>query len=438
MINKVLNTITGHRMISSGDEVYVGISGGADSVCLLHILYCLRDKLDFSLKAIHIDHSLRGSESDRDREFTKSFCKRLGIELFVYKEDVKKGAKEHNMGIEQYAREVRYKRFYETANGAKIATAHNMNDNAETVLFNLTRGTSIHGISGIPPVRDNIIRPLINISRTEIEQYIAENSLEFVTDSSNLTCDYTRNVFRHKIIPQLIQINPSVISSVSRLSESAGLVYSFIKEQAIDLIKNDISVSELKLMHDALINEYLYQLIFKELVIHAEQIHIKNAYNAVMNGGIGQLPGSYFISVVDDRICISKETVKLFEEFSVPFTEGIIETPYKKYKTYVLSVDDYKKINNLSNKNCIDYDKIPKNIVLRSRKAGDKIRLPRRNCTKSVKQLFSENKLQPIIRASSAILADQDRVYWVEGFGSGIDVAVCGNTKRVLIISALY
>lgn len=437
MVNKVLNTLNKYGMISSGDEVYVGISGGADSVCLLHILHCLKDRLNFTLKAIHIDHSLRGNESDRDREFTASFCKALDIELFIYKEDIKNGAKKHNMGIEQYAREVRYKRFYETAKDSKIATAHNMNDNAETVLFNLTRGTSVNGLSGIPPVRDNIIRPLIDVSRAEIEQYINENSLEYVTDSSNLTCDYTRNVFRHKIIPQLEQINPSVISSVSRLSENAALIYSYIKEQACDLIEKDIAVSELKTMHKALINEYLYQLIFKQLGVKVEQVHIKNAYNAIVFGGIGQLPDDYFISVVDDRIYITKEISKTFKEFSVPFAEGIIETPYKKYETYVVSIDDYKKINNLSNKNCIDYDKIPSGIVLRSRKAGDKIRLPRRNCTKSVKQLFNENKLLPQMRASTAIIADENRVYWVEGFGSGIDAAVCGNTKRVLIISAL-
>ncbi len=195
-------------MIDRGDTVVVGVSGGADSVCLLHFLSTIRGEYDIVLKAVHINHGIRGEEAERDEIFVKSLCEKLCVELFTFHRDVPSLAKEFGLGIEECGRRVRYEAF-SSLNADKIAVAHTSSDNFETVLFNLIRGTSLTGISGIKPKRDKIIRPLINITRSEVEDYCAENELDYIIDSTNLSTEYTRHKIRHNVIPILKSINPS-------------------------------------------------------------------------------------------------------------------------------------------------------------------------------------------------------------------------------------
>ena len=184
MIEKVKLTIQKHNMLSAGDSVCVALSGGADSVALLLVLYELSAEFDFSLSAVHVNHLLRGDESDRDENFCRDLCSRLDVPLQVFRKDA--ASFSHSLGesVETGARKLRYQ-IFDSLTADKIATAHNLNDNAETLLFRLARGTGLRGLSGIPAVRDNIIRPLIECGRDEIEAFLVEREQPFVTDSTN-------------------------------------------------------------------------------------------------------------------------------------------------------------------------------------------------------------------------------------------------------------
>ena len=235
MKDSVKKAVADYNMLAEGDSVIVALSGGADSVSLLYTLRELKDELGFSLSACHINHNLRGAESDRDQRFAESLCEKLSVPVSVFSVDVKGSVRKHQ-SVEERARELRYEVFERLAkeNSAKIATAHNANDNAETVLLNLLRGTGLKGLCGIPPVRDYIIRPLIYTPRTDIEAFCKENSIEFVTDCTNLSTDYTRNKIRLEILPRLAEINPSLVDGIARMTGNLNEDSLFLEKLALE------------------------------------------------------------------------------------------------------------------------------------------------------------------------------------------------------------
>ena len=211
-----------YSMLPQGSRVLCAVSGGADSMCLLHWLIELRPVYGFTLFAAHYDHGLRGGESLRDAAFTSEQCERLGVFCTVGRGDVAAYAAEQRLGTEDAARTLRYRFLEETADRLgcdRIATAHNLNDNAETVLMNLCRGAGTRGLAGIPPVRDRLIRPLLQTSRKEIEEYLEEHHIPHIEDSSNDSDSYTRNRIRHWLLPLLMQENPSVLKAIGRTTE---------------------------------------------------------------------------------------------------------------------------------------------------------------------------------------------------------------------------
>lgn len=242
MENKITDTVLRYNMLSKGDSVIAAVSGGADSIALLHALGKLREKLGIILYACHINHNLRGEESLRDENFVRNFCATMDIPLTVFSIDVKSNVEKHE-SIEERARKMRYSCFEELCRekNAKLATAHTASDNAETVFINILRGTGTKGLSGIPPVRGNIIRPILRCTREDIEHYCEKNNLEYVTDSSNLSDDYTRNKLRHRLIPLLKEFNPSLFEAVSRMT-SAVYDDNIYLEQAAAAARNECAV----------------------------------------------------------------------------------------------------------------------------------------------------------------------------------------------------
>ncbi|MBP1577665.1 MAG: tRNA lysidine(34) synthetase TilS, partial [Oscillospiraceae bacterium] len=216
MKDKVLATIKANQMLKQGDRVIVGLSGGADSVALLCVLLQLKDELGITLSAVHVNHCLRGEESDRDELFCQKLCAEKGINFTAHRINVKSYCEQHKVGTEEGARALRYSIFEESDPTAKIATAHTLSDNAETVIMNLARGSALDGLCGIPPVRGRIIRPIIDCSRSDVEEFLAKLGQSYVTDSTNLTDDYSRNRVRHNVIPILKQLNPELERSVKR------------------------------------------------------------------------------------------------------------------------------------------------------------------------------------------------------------------------------
>lgn len=323
MIDKVKGTILEFNMIpQSPCKVTVALSGGADSVALLYSLYFLRDELGISLSACHVNHNLRGKESDRDETFVRRLCRRLDIPLYVKNVKVLDFVGKHE-SVELVARNIRYSFFNELGDDRLIATAHTASDNCETVLINLIRGTALSGMCGIPPKRDNIIRPLIDCTREDIESFCKEHSLSFVTDSTNLSTDYTRNKLRINIIPELKRINPSLTASISRMSKSVALDDKYldaIAEKALSDAEKDGRYSVLALQElDECILRRVVAMIFDKNGIPFGSLAISKAIQIIRDGKGKINPCQYkfvqirkkYLSVVTDTEKFRKTTANM-------------------------------------------------------------------------------------------------------------------------------
>lgn len=438
MICKVKKAISKFLMLEDTEKVVVGFSGGADSVCLLHILNLLKDEHNFIIHAAHVNHCLRGEESERDERFVRDFCAEYGIELSVLRVDVSQKAKELSMSIEEYGRKVRYDFFQSLCNDkTKIATAHNLNDCEETFIFNFVRGASLNGLTSIPPVRDNIIRPIIECSRDEIELYCKENNLDFVTDSSNLSDDYTRNKIRHNIIPVLKDINPSFDKAALRCIDTLREDNDYLTARA-DKLFNDLKLS---FGYDA------------EKIKQAERAVAKRVISAIIKEKCDELPEKRHIDLVINILDGGK--VQLFDKETLVVRKGIMYFLSDVRKRHIINetvvfdadgtwTNKFVKLelteNNTQNVykelllSTFDYDKIIGNLVLRKRKQGDKINLPLRKVTKTLKKLFNELEISPEERENVLVLADDKSVVWVENVGVDARLAPTTDSKKLVNI----
>ena len=245
MRSEILKTIKKYNLIENGDSIVIGVSGGPDSICLLNVLNELKNELNFKIYVAHINHMIR-KEADEETEYVKSFCKNIGVECFVKRIDVIKIAKELKIGTEEAGRKIRYDFFEEVlknTNSNKIATAHNNNDKVETIIMNILRGSGIAGLKGLDPIRENkFIKPLIEISREEIEAYCEENKLEPRIDKSNNENIYTRNKVRNSVIPYIKkEFNPNILKTINRLSDVATEENEYLDKITIQAF-NEINV----------------------------------------------------------------------------------------------------------------------------------------------------------------------------------------------------
>ncbi|MDR0914247.1 MAG: tRNA lysidine(34) synthetase TilS [Oscillospiraceae bacterium] len=313
MINKVKTTIEKNSLLKKGDTIIVALSGGADSVCLLDVLLKLKDELDLKICAAHVNHCLRGEESDGDENFVRSLCSSLDLELFVKKVDVKALAEEEKIGLELCGRNVRYAFFEELAiaHNAKIATAHNANDNTETCLFNLVRGSGLKGVCGIPLQRGCFVRPLLAVTRAEIENHCIQNNLEFVTDSTNLQNDYTRNKIRNTVLPLLREFNPNLENTITRFTGQMGEFSAFFDFAASAALKSaEVEFSggtaycldKLNAMHPTLLQNAV-NLIYRSLTgTSLEEKHVLLCCEVIKNRtGAVNLPDFYDARCYKDK-----------------------------------------------------------------------------------------------------------------------------------------
>lgn len=248
MKNKVLNTIKKYNLIQENDKIVIGVSGGPDSMCLLHILNGLKEKLNFEIVVAHINHMIR-KEAEEETQYVKNFCDKLGIKCYIKRIDVIDKSNKEKIGTEEAGRKARYDFFEEVlniVNANKIATAHNENDNAETVLMNIFRGAGTSGLKGIEPIRDNkYIRPIIECERSEIEEYCRVNKLQPKIDKTNFENVYTRNKIRNVLIPEIKkEFNPNIIESLNKLSILARQENNFIQEYAKNIMENELIVEK--------------------------------------------------------------------------------------------------------------------------------------------------------------------------------------------------
>ncbi len=442
MLNKVRNTISEYRLLSHSESVLVGLSGGADSVALLA---CLKE-LGYNVSAMHINHNLRGSESDRDEQFCVELCKNLGIPLTVKSVDVKEYCSENKLGIEEGARELRYKAFA-SARADKICTAHTLSDSVETIILNLIRGTALKGLCGVPYKRENIVRPLIECTREEVEEFLNKRGIECVTDSTNNSDDYTRNKIRHLIIPKLIEISNfqsgNFYKNISRTIKSISLDEGYLGVEAECLLEDahiDKDTYDIEIInsHNEAISNRVLIMILKRYGVEVSQAKLEDLKTACFENKKINLKKNVYASVKSGKLIFSeglKKTESYSKEVRLKCNDTVEEDFFGRSIKMKLVYRDSELINvhNMFTKKNIDYDKIKGRILLRNRLGGDKIRLPGRGVTKTVKKLFNESI--PIeLRDKTVILSDDDGVIYVEGFGADERVSADENTKRILYI----
>ncbi len=421
MNNLVLAAIEKYNMISTGDRVVVALSGGADSVSLLDALCSLKEKYNLTIYAAHLNHNLRGEEAERDENFCKILCKNYEVELFIKSIDIHTLANEQKISEELCGRNERYKFFDELSVrlNAKIATAHSASDNAETLIYNIARGSSVRGLSAIPPKRGRIIRPLIEVSRAQIEEYCKQKGLAFVTDSTNLTDDYTRNRIRHSVMGTLRDINPQLEQSVSQLSESAREVTDYLNKQAqaaLDKCKTQFGFSCKMLLQldTAVLKHSLVLLCERTAKLTPEHRHIELMIKILNNGGAVNL-SSKFIAVSKQGIfrIISVNDNEEFKPVSVSENFSI------NYNGKIYSIT--KQNSNKENKNSVSIDSIDKGAVFRTRKEGDKFTYPQRKVTKPLRKVLNEMKIPSEQRDNLLVLAIDNTILWCENIGVSED-----------------
>ncbi len=440
---KFLKAVTEYNMLEWADNVVVGFSGGADSVCLLHLLNTFKSDFGVRIKAIHINHGIRGDEAERDADFAENFCINHKISFRLVCIDCISEAKKNKESLEESGRRLRYEtfnRFCEVSD--VIATAHNANDNAETIIFNLTRGSSLKGVCGIPPVRDNIIRPLILCTRQEIEGYCRENQLDFVTDSTNLSDDYTRNKIRHNVLPVLEEINNGLYDNISAFSESVSKINRAFSDSCIkhfeSLNHNGVLPKDKLLeLDEAIVKELIKLLFYAFCEKNLSNKKIKEIYNLIIYGGRLQVYGDIFAESV-------KNDFRFFtSDFSCEVLEvSVIKFPFKyNVNGFSFELEKFenssKKINRWVLDNSIDCDKINGNIVLRTRRPGDKFTFTKRRVTKSLKKLFNESAVPIEKRNATPVLSDDDGVVWVYGFGVNARCKATEKSNNIIVIGGM-
>jgi tRNA(Ile)-lysidine synthase len=442
------NVIKQYNMLPHGTTVIVGVSGGADSMCLLHLLFSLKDEFDLKVFVAHINHGLRSEEADRDEKFVRDACTKLSVELFVLNADVKSEAKKNGESFEQAGRRVRYNFFEELAieKNAKIATAHTLSDSMETILINLARGTGLKGVCGIPPVRDNIIRPLITDTRQAIEEYCENNNIEYITDSTNFSKVYARNKIRLDVIPTLYEINPAFDKTLQRFINNLTIDESFLSQMATiklecaKLGENIYDTNILSKLETSLKVRAVAFAIKISTGIQAEAVHIDKVCDILDTGGKVQIKGGFFAISQNNKLHFSmQDDSNLNNEFEFKFTlrEGVYENRHFTIEVYILNAQNINKLKIIHKDYFnigIDCDKIECNTFIRNKKDGDSYRPAGRKLTKTLKKLFNEAKLQVELRSSIPVVANANGIVWVYGFGADERYQIDENTKRAYII----
>lgn len=424
MTDRVLNTMREHNMLTI-NSVLVALSGGADSVALLHIMCKLSEEYGFKVYAAHVNHGLRGDEAARDADFSKQLCDRLGIEYFVKKADVRALTEEWGVSEEMAGRKVRYDFFAELMEEHGIdvtATAHHKNDSAETIVMNFMRGSATAGLCGIPYRRDRFIRPLLDVSRSEIEKYCAENSLDYVIDKTNLDTVYTRNKIRNILIPKIEkEFNPNFCDTVTANAKIIRDDEDFLKKTAEDEYRrivndNNVSVDEILSLHKAIARRVIRMMM--DSICGTADIP-SSAVDAVCKlcktgrtGAACDIAKGVIARIEYGKLVISYAHTDC-ESFSYNIKVGESRfIPELGYTVEVCRADE----------RCNDgaqYFMMPDGVdfvTVTNRRQGDRFVPSGMDGSKSVKEYMINEKIPKHMRSRTGILRIGDNIAWIIGY----------------------
>lgn len=455
MIDKVIETIERNSMFNEGDRVVVAVSGGPDSICLLHLLNSIKARFNIEICAAHVNHCLRGAEADADEEFVREFCEKLNIDFYVKRVDVNKLAEEKKLSSELAGREARYDFFEEVRkkfNGNKIAIAHNANDRAETILMRIIRGTGLDGMVGIKPIRDEIfVRPLINISRDEIEKYCLDNKISPRIDKTNLERLYTRNKIRLDLIPYIMNnFNEDVVAALNRLGDIVSIDNDYMQKNANKKYnsycyhngKNIIIKKEAFCEHEAILSRILRKAI-SELtgsVYNIEKKHISDIIyiQKIGTGKKADLPNNIVAYNNYGDICfeIKNDAIINYEKICEANIEDSSEICFDGFKLELTLMSGKANIK-LDQNDYIKYfdaDKAGKNISIRYRADGDKFMPLGMKVHKKLKDIFINLKIPREDRMRIPLVCFNGEIAWIVGHKISENFKIDDKTKTILKI----
>jgi len=446
IVDKIYNNILEHRMISSNDKVLLGLSGGADSVMLLVALCTLRERIGFELCAAHVNHNIRGQEADEDQKFCQLICTKYNVEFHTATFDIPSIASALKTSEENAGRIKRYEYFNSLclAKGCnKIAIAHNMNDSVETIIINMIRGCSLNGLCGIKPVNKNIIRPMYNIDRSEIEKFLCANSIIYCTDKTNFTDAYTRNKVRNKLIKIMSEINPSVIKTIFSNTKTLRSDDEFMNLQAESLNcvykhENDVIID--KTIFDAQhisIKRRIVFLAFSLLLGTAQNIegrHVDILLKPLCSGNRYNMPMGVTATVSFDKIILSQSALN-YHSFEHKINPGDCIKLNEDAACEISFVERAEFEN--SDTLYIDYDKVENDLTLRSRHDGDRMIPYGMTGSKKLKNLFCELKIPADERDGVPVLCDGNTIVAVVPYRISDLYKVTHTTKRILKIQII-
>ncbi len=456
MIKKVAAYIKQHHMISEGMHVCVGISGGADSVCLFLVLNRLQESMGFSMSAVHIEHGIRGEESLMDMEFVKSLAEDFGVEFSAYSYPVEQIARNRGFSVEEAGRVVRYEAFEKECtlygDGTRIALAHHADDSAETMLFHLCRGSGIEGLRGIRPVRGNVIRPLLCVTRKEIEAFLKQEGQSWRMDATNGDIAYSRNRIRNRVMPELRHINEQFTAHMNCLSEDAAEIADYLCGEVRKILARQMTETKESRLRFDLTGFFGYPAILQkrimmELLVQAGgrkkdigREHVQ-ALLKLADGHTGRkisLPYGVTGEKTYGALLLYKEEKEdghKADPIRIPLTSvpGNIQVPAGKFSFRLLEFvkKDIEIPQNMYTK-WFDYDKIKDRLYFRTREPGDYFVLDETGHRKKLKDYWIDEKVPGYKRGQILLLAEGSHILWAVGGRISAAYKVTGETKTIL------
>lgn len=468
-MKRIEKFIQKYHMLTCGDRVIAGVSGGADSVCLFLMLLELREKIGFDLIAVHVHHGLRGEAADQDQQFVEALCEQHRIPLEIFRVNLESIAKKRKQSLEEAGRMVRREAFDSVCKkygGNKIALAHHQNDNAETLLWNLSRGTGLDGLGGIRPVNGKFIRPLLCMNRKEIEEYLAKRKQSYCIDETNAGTDYTRNKLRHLVLPILEeQVNSAAVRHMNETMEQIWELQEYMQEQVEAAYQECVQEHFEKACWIQIQQKSFetFQELIKKMVIRKgmEQVGGKkrdlshkhvDVMMELMNKQVGRtldLPYEMHakrnyegIRLEKQRTYLSGEEKKAeimqecMSELNIP-GETILADRNLKLRCKILEKPKNLSIKDIPQKiytKWFDYGIIKSSLYIRTRQAGDTIVIDEKGHQKKLKNWFVDEKIPKEVRDSQLLLAENNEILWVLGHRMSQAYQVKQSTKWILQI----
>ena len=444
---KALCALRQYSLFSQGDRIAVGVSGGADSVALLRFLAALRPQFGWDLVVCHIHHGLRGAEADRDECFVRALAEQLGLPCAVSRIDAAALALRDHISVEEAGRTARYAFFAQTAGeGGRIATAHTLDDSIETVLMNLVRGTGLRGLCGIPRIRGNIVRPLLDCTRAEVEDYLGALGQPYCTDSTNLTDDYTRNRIRHDILPRLCAMNPNFTGAMARMLPRLAAQQAITdclaaqSAQQLHAACGGLSRQGLSALPEPVCDRLLLRLL-EQNRLPVSAAAVERMTETLRTGGKLDLAArSWFFVAQGDLAAVIYAPPGGIPPVPVPLPqeETPVILPFSPQNSLKLTLcnkivaNTSEKFNISLLKYAIDCDRIKGYSFMRTRRPGDTFIIGKKQL--SLGEAWAAAGIPALLRPALMVLADEQGVLWAEGIGSSSRAAVTENTKQYVII----